>query len=294
MLHPEKTSVVVEGRRKGLGTRFGLLCLVAGSLLVLRPMKCYGVSWGCYMFIVVGYALQSLLLESIYYKHGWQIHNIDWKIQPQRREKVPHRMVFGLPFIGPVKPSRHPLHVIFSTINLHVAGLFAFAVCELFMRGHTQMYGNQQAWPALSIIVTELAGAVARQSVLEYYWHLIMHLPRVYRVAHKYHHFYKSPEPFDDLFIHPLEGFGYQCILFSPVAVMPMHVTSFSLYMALLGVCGVLDHSGIDFRVRLPILGTTLYSSRDHDYHHEVFSKNFAFPFPFLDHIHGTYAEREV
>ena len=26
-----------------------------------------------------------------------------------------------------------------------------------------------------------------------------MHLPAVYARLHKYHHFYKSPEPFDDL-----------------------------------------------------------------------------------------------
>lgn len=27
----------------------------------------------------------------------------------------------------------------------------------------------------------------------------LMHLPYVYKRLHKYHHYYKSPEPFDDL-----------------------------------------------------------------------------------------------
>ena len=146
--------------------------------------------------------------------------------------------------------------------------------------------------PALSTIVMELSGAVVWQSVLEYYWHLLMHVPMIYKAAHKYHHYYKSPEPFDDLFIHPLEGFGYQCILFSPIVVINMHVYSFLVYMTLLGICGVMDHSGIDFSVRLPVFGTKLYSTRDHDLHHEVYNRNFAFPFPLLDIVHGTYAER--
>ena len=31
---------------------------------------------------------------------------------------------------------------------------------------------------------------------------------------HRHHHFYKSPQPFDDLCIHPLEAFGYYVILY--------------------------------------------------------------------------------
>jgi sterol desaturase/sphingolipid hydroxylase (fatty acid hydroxylase superfamily) len=41
------------------------------------------------------------------------------------------------------------------------------------------------------------------------------HLPWFYRNMHKLHHYYKSPQPFDDMMIHPLEGFGYYLILFS-------------------------------------------------------------------------------
>lgn len=76
-----------------------------------------------------------------------------------------------------------------------------------------------------------------------------MHLRPVYARLHKFHHFYKSPEPFDDLMIHPLEAFGYYLQLYSPPFVIAMPLSSFLVYMAVCGVCGVLDHSGVKLSV---------------------------------------------
>ena len=50
-----------------------------------------------------------------------------------------------------------------------------------------------------------------------------------------------------------------------------------------MGLCGVLDHSGI--KIVVPFI----YDTRDHDAHHEKFDVNYAFPFPLLDILHGTY-----
>lgn len=66
---------------------------------------------------------------------------------------------------------------------------------------------------------------------------------------HKFHHFYKSPEPFDDLMIHPLEAFGYYLQLYAPPFLFAMPLSSFLLYMSICGVCGVLDHSGVKLSV---------------------------------------------
>mmetsp|Transcript_23827 Transcript_23827/g.48675 ORF Transcript_23827/g.48675 Transcript_23827/m.48675 type:complete len:147 (+) Transcript_23827:35-475(+) len=106
----------------------------------------------------------------------------------------------------------------------------------------------------------------------------------------------RSPQPFDDLYIHPVEAFGYYCILwapfplanpnswrgqhvsanvavndrYSPPFVLPLHVGGFAVYMAVMGLCGVLDHSGIKCCV------AGLYSTDDHDKHHQHYNVNFA------------------
>jgi hypothetical protein len=56
-------------------------------------------------------------------------------------------------------------------------------------------------------------------------------------------------------YIHPLEAFGYYCILYSAAFVVPMHTHTFLAYMAILGTFGILDHSGIKFRV--PLVGAS-------------------------------------
>ncbi len=107
--------------------------------------------------------------------------------------------------------------------------------------------------------------------------------------------------------IHPAEAFGYFCILFSPAFALPKcHVAAFLAYMALMGTCGVLDHSGIRFSLALPLPFTRgkgkggkrrqqllLYDSADHDVHHMsgygARAVNLGFPFPALDKLHGTY-----
>ncbi|KAG5181310.1 hypothetical protein JKP88DRAFT_195989 [Tribonema minus] len=124
--------------------------------------------------------------------------------------------------------------------------------------------------------------AVAWQLTAEYYWHVMNHTPFFYRRFHKYHHYYKSPSPFDDLFIHPVEGFLYYCILFAPAAALPLRRAAFGAYMTLMGMCGLADHSGVRIA-----LGP--YDSAEHDLHHSHVNVNFGFPFAWFDRLHGTY-----
>jgi sterol desaturase/sphingolipid hydroxylase (fatty acid hydroxylase superfamily) len=54
-------------------------------------------------------------------------------------------------------------------------------------------------------------------------------------------------------------------------------------YMAIMGLCGVIDHSGIKFRV------PGIYDSADHDRHHSHYIVNYSFPFPYMDLLFGTF-----
>lgn len=85
------------------------------------------------------------------------------------------------------------------------------------------------------------------------------------------------------MYIHPIEAIGYYFILFGPPLYFRCHVISFIGYMIVMGICGVIDHSGIKFQ----FLG--IYNSEDHDAHHSKFEVNYSFPFPFMDILHGTF-----
>ena len=165
-------------------------------------------------------------------------------------------------------------------------------------------------------LLASLLACLLQQVVLEYYWHAAMHTPVLYRTLHSHHHYYKVPQPWDDLCIHPLEAFGYFCILYSPavVTLVPFaggptcHVWAFLAYMAVCGVCGVLDHSGVRCRLalRLPLLTwrgapvvVPIYDTEEHDAHHSCgfgggTAVNLGFPIALMDRLHGTYMPPDV
>lgn len=214
--------------------------------------------------------LKSSLLYLYFYVWKWDDRKT-WKVQHAR---------------APVKRNVLYLfedfqHAIFFAINLFNSALFAGLVTELTVRGQSSITFD----PNLTITswILQLTGIVLWENLVEYYWHRAMHLPTIYRFLHKYHHRFKAPEPFCDMFIHPLEAFGYYCILYSPAILFRIDYYTLIAYMIIMGVCGVLDHSGI--KLRIPFV----YDTRDHDLHHALFDVNYGFPVPWLDILHGTY-----
>ena len=206
----------------------------------------------------------------------------EWKIQHNKGNSS-----IGQLYLMPLfsnKPNRGPLHRFITTFNLIMASSFALITTELTLKGYTGIQVTNVNDYGMYHIIQDFIIAVIFQSVIEYYWHRLMHIPFFYKYMHKYHHYYKSPEVYDDLYIHPIEAFGYYCILYGPPFVMQsLHLYSFILYMVVMGLCGVLDHSGV--RVKI----FSIYNTSDHDRHHSHFDVNYAFPFPFMDMIHGTY-----
>ncbi len=180
---------------------------------------------------------------------------------------------------------RHPDAPALALLNLAQICLFAAATCDAALLGHTPMLmawgqegGSWAAWGGW------LAAAYAWENVAEWVWHRVMHFPWLYRNVHHLHHFNKSPEPFDDMLIHPVEAVGYYIILYSPAFLFPMHVSVFLAYMAIMGVTGVLDHCGAV--LGLPL---SLYDTRHHDHHHELVDVNFGFPSAAIDVLCGTF-----
>jgi sterol desaturase/sphingolipid hydroxylase (fatty acid hydroxylase superfamily) len=151
------------------------------------------------------------------------------------------------------------------------------------MRNMSQMiYTSINNYGMYRILIDAII-AILYESIVEYYWHRLMHLPTFYRTFHKHHHYYKSPEPWDDMYIHPIEAFGYYCILYSPPFVFNMHIYAFIIYMILMGTCGILDHCGVRFHIK------PIYDTAHHDAHHSKFNVNYGFPFVFMDILHGTF-----
>ena len=234
-----------------------------------------------FLIIFLGYICQSTLLSFWFYFLKRKDY-INWKIQSQTNDIIPVTF-YWMPIFS-TKAFRGPYHRVITTFNLIVASCFAGSLIHIcyietlnpFNFESLELYGVRK-------LIRDLFVAVLYEHIVEYYWHRLMHLKYFYATFHKHHHFYKAPEVWDDMYIHPVEAFGYYCILYSPPFLFHTHVYSFIVYMIIMGICGVLDHSGI--KLHLPLL----YNTEDHDLHHSKFNVNYCFPFPWMDIIHNTY-----
>lgn len=233
-----------------------------------------------FSIIFFGYIAQTSLLQLVFYSRSSVSDANSWKIQP-RNQGALGRFWFFPPLSQ--KPARGPYHRLFAIVNLSIASVCAAVTTECSLRRLNYMSYEGVISYGWESIGWDLLKAVIFQSVAEYYWHRMMHLKFFYVRFHKIHHYYKSPEPWDDMYIHPLEAFGYYCILYAPPFIMPMHYVAFIGYMIVMGICGVMDHSGIRFKV------PGLYNTEDHDNHHLKFEVNYSFPFPHMDILHGTF-----
>lgn len=231
---------------------------------------------GAFCVIFFGYIANSLFLQYWFYYRRKESSDA-WKIQPTKSSAVGR--LWGFPLLSS-KPNRGPYHRFLTAFNLFVASMAALVTTECSVRGWNRMSFGEVA---LSQLLGQVIIACTYECIVEYYWHCFMHTRLCYAAFHKMHHHYKAPEPWDDMYIHPLEAFGYYCILYGPPFLFAIHCRAFIAYMVIMGLCGVLDHAGIHFDV------PGLYNTVDHDNHHAKFEVNYAFPFPYMDLLHGTY-----
>ncbi|KAH9071231.1 hypothetical protein Ae201684P_003129 [Aphanomyces euteiches] len=163
------------------------------------------------------------------------------------------RVVFCIVFFGYISysPKRSVHHVTLVSFNLLLAATCAMVSTELHMRGHSQM--TFDASPSIATIVRQIIVACVFENTVEYYWHCLLHCRFLYTRVHKRR---------------------VLLVLYGPF-VFSMHVSAFAIYMIIMGTFGVLDHSGLPFRIPL------VYNSEDHAMHHAKVIVNLGFPFPY-------------
>jgi len=156
---------------------------------MMMMISIYSIS--SFFIIFFGYIIQSSLLIFFYYylnDHNKQ----EWKIQKDKGNMI----------------NKAPYHRIITTFNLIMASSFALITTELTLKNRTNIKFTNLNEYGIYYIIQDMFIAILYQSIIEYYWHRMMHWNLFYKLMHKYHHYYKSPEVYDDLYIHPLEAFG--------------------------------------------------------------------------------------
>ncbi|KAF8938593.1 Chromosome 5 4 [Haplosporangium gracile] len=141
-------------------------------------------------------------------------------------------------------------------------------------------------FPTMLGVAKEMLGFLVIEEVGFYYGHRLLHLPRFYKRIHKQHHLFTAPIGIAAIYCHPLEHFmcNLSPLLLGPV-VMKSHVLTLWLWITIGQTNAINSHCGF----QLPLFPSPL----GHDYHHEVFNKNYG-PVGVLDWFHGTAGTRKM
>ncbi|PWA90711.1 Fatty acid hydroxylase [Artemisia annua] len=156
-----------------------------------------------------------------------------------------------------------------------------------------QMIGVRTSLPLPSLmeIISQLVVYFLIEDYTNYWIHRFFHCKWGYEKIHKVHHEYSAPIGFAAPHAHWVEVLVLGIPSFLGPAIVPGHMITFWLWIALRQIEAIETHSGYDFpwtfTKYIPFYGGADY----HDYHHYVGGQsqsNFASVFTYCDYIYGT------
>ncbi|KAA3469036.1 methylsterol monooxygenase 1-1-like isoform X1 [Gossypium australe] len=145
--------------------------------------------------------------------------------------------------------------------------------------------------PSMWEILAQLTVYFMIEDYTNYWIHRFLHGKWGYENIHRVHHEYSAPIGFAAPYAHWLEVLILGIPTFLGPAIVPGHMITFWLWIALRQIEAIETHSGYDFPWT-PTKYIPFYGGADyHDYHHYVGQQsqsNFASVFTYCDYIYGT------
>ncbi|KAL3700354.1 hypothetical protein R1sor_018376 [Riccia sorocarpa] len=145
--------------------------------------------------------------------------------------------------------------------------------------------------PSVRIVVLQLFTYFIIEDYLNYWLHRWLHSEWGYNKIHYMHHEFTAPQSYAAAYSHFAEMLILGIPTFMGPALVPGHMITFWLWIALRQLEAIDTHSGYDFPFSLTKLIPLYGGPEYHDYHHFIGGKsqsNFASVFTYCDWLYGT------
>ncbi|WP_127128524.1 sterol desaturase family protein [Pseudoflavitalea rhizosphaerae] len=158
------------------------------------------------------------------------------------------------------------------------------------VRQYTQIYTNVSDYPVWWIPVS-VALALVIHDTYFYWFHRLMHHPKIFKYTHLVHHKSTNPSPWTSYSFHMLEAVAEGGVLAVLVFVMPMHglgILWFTIAAFIINVYGHLGYEIMPKGLRKSFLFEIINTSVHHNLHHSKFKGNYGLYFRYWDRMMGT------
>ena len=116
-----------------------------------------------------------------------------------------------------------------------------------------------------------------------FYWtHRLMHLVS-FKKCHYAHHESKHPSAWTSFAFHPLEALIQAIFLPAFIMIIPIHVVTFFVGLAVMSFFGVTNHLGYEIYPTFLEKKLRIITANHHSVHHKQYNKNFGLFFTFWD-----------
>jgi sterol desaturase/sphingolipid hydroxylase (fatty acid hydroxylase superfamily) len=174
------------------------------------------------------------------------------------------------------------------TLVVLVFGTFtAVAVSLLYAGGHTKMSTDAGAigWP---MIIVTLVALMALNDAWFYFWHRLLHHPRLFRYVHAVHHKSVDANPFSSYSFHWIEAVILGAWVIPVVILVPIYLPMLGVMQGIGMANNLMSHLGYEFLprwlLRAPLL-RWMNTATFHNMHHTSFHGNYGLMFRFWDRM---------
>jgi Delta7-sterol 5-desaturase len=175
--------------------------------------------------------------------------------------------------------------IIRSSITSILFGVSGALLLWMWQKGYAKIYEDVHAYPLWWLPLSLIIALVLQETY--YYWlHRWMHIPKIYRLVHEWHHDSHISSPWTAFSFHPLEGLIQAVFLPLILLFLPMNVWVLVSMLMIMSFSSVINHLDIEIYpawfARVPLV-RTLIGATHHSLHHKQFKYNYGLYFTWWD-----------
>lgn len=177
-----------------------------------------------------------------------------------------------------------------TLLVLLVSSPVTLAVSMLYASGATKLTLDAATigWP---MIAATFVGLLVFNDAWFYFWHRLLHHPKLFRYVHAVHHKSVDVNPFSSYSFHWFEGLILGAWILPVALLVPIYLPVLGVLHGIGLANNIMSHLGYEFLPRwllqVPVL-RWMNTSTFHNLHHTSFNGNYALMFRFWDRMLGT------